>query len=44
VRLVLAPGTYRFTLVVDGTRWMVPAGIATVPDDMGGEQGLLIVP
>jgi hypothetical protein len=44
VRLVLAPGTYRFTLVLDGTRWMVPAGIATVPDEMGGEQGLLIVP
>jgi hypothetical protein len=44
IRLALAPGTYRFTLVVDGTRWLVPAGVVTVPDEMGGEQGLLIVP
>jgi hypothetical protein len=44
IRLVLAPGTYRFTLVVDGTRWLVPAGVVTVPDEMGGEQGLLVVP
>ncbi|HXV90525.1 MAG TPA: glycogen-binding domain-containing protein [Gemmatimonadales bacterium] len=44
VRLTLAPGTYRFTLVVDGTRWLVPAGVVTVPDEMGGEQGLLVVP
>ena len=43
-RLALAPGTYRFTLVVDGTRWLVPAGVVTVPDEMGGEQGLLVVP
>lgn len=44
IRLALAPGTYRFTLVVDGTRWLVPAGVVTVPDEMGGEQGLLVVP
>ena len=44
IRLTLAPGTYRFTLVVDGTRWLVPAGVVTVPDEMGGEQGLLVVP
>jgi hypothetical protein len=43
-RLLLVPGMYRFTLVVDGTRWMVPAGVVTVPDEMGGEQGLLLVP
>jgi hypothetical protein len=44
IRLTLAPGTYRFTLVVDGARWLVPAGIVTMPDEMGGEQGLLVVP
>ena len=44
VRLVLTPGTYRFTLVLDGTRWLVPAGIVTVSDGMGGEQGVLVVP
>jgi hypothetical protein len=44
LRLALAPGTYRFTLVVDGTRWLVPAGVVAVPDGMGGEQGLLVVP
>lgn len=43
-RLALTPGTYRFTLVVDGARWIVPAGVAAIPDGMGGEQGLLIVP
>lgn len=44
IRLALAPGTYRFTLVVDGTRWLVPPGVVTVSDEMGGEQGLLTVP
>jgi hypothetical protein len=43
-RLALPPGTYRFTLLVDGARWLVPAGVAVVPDDMGGEQGVLVVP
>ncbi len=42
--LDLAPGTYRFNMVVDGASWTVPAGVATVPDGLGGLVGLLIVP
>jgi len=34
--LRLAPGTYYFNLVVDGQEWVVPAGVATIPDGMGG--------
>jgi hypothetical protein len=42
--LAIAPGTHRFNLLVDGTRWLVPAGIAVVTDDLGGTAGLLVVP
>jgi hypothetical protein len=42
--LALAAGTYRFSLLIDGARWMVPPGIATVPDGFGGTAGLLVVP
>jgi len=42
--LALAPGTYRFNLVIDGTQWLVPPGIATLPDELGGSVGLLVVP
>ncbi len=41
--LALSQGTHRFSLVVDGTKWMVPQGVVTLPDDMGGKVGLLIV-
>lgn len=41
--LALGVGAHRFSLVVDGKRWMVPSGVATLPDDMGGTVGLLIV-
>ena len=43
VDLALSQGAHRFSLVVDGHRWMVPRGIATLPDDMGGTVGLLVV-
>ena len=42
--VTLAPGTYRFNLVVDGTRWTLPDGVASVPDGLGGRVGLLVVP
>ena len=34
--LLLGPGTYYFNLVVDGVEWVVPAGVATISDGMGG--------
>jgi len=34
--LLLGPGTYYFNLVVDGGEWVVPAGVATISDGMGG--------
>jgi hypothetical protein len=39
----LAPGAYRFSLVVDGEQWTVPSGVPTLPDDFGGQVGLLVV-
>ena len=42
--LVLAPGTYHFNLVVDGHEWVVPGGVATLTDGMGGLLAILIVP
>lgn len=41
--LELAAGTYYFNLVVDGQDWVVPAGVATIPDGMGGMLAVLNV-
>ena len=41
--LLLPPGTYYFNLVVDGTEWVVPGGVATIPDGMGGLLAVLTV-
>jgi hypothetical protein len=41
--LILAPGTYHFNLFVDGAEWVVPGGVATVPDGMGGLVAVLTV-
>ena len=41
--LQLAPGVYHFNLVVDGKEWVVPGGVATIPDGMGGLLALLNV-
>ncbi len=41
--LVLAPGTYHFNLLVDGTDWVVPGGVAVVSDGMGGMVAVLTV-
>jgi hypothetical protein len=40
----LPPGTYRFNLLVDAKDWVVPAGVATLPDGLGGLVALLVVP
>jgi len=41
--LVIPPGVYHFVLQVDGKQWVVPKGVATVPDGMGGLAALLLV-
>ncbi len=41
--VTLQPGTYQFSLVIDGTEWRVPEGIPWVPDDFGGRVGLLVI-
>jgi len=41
--LRLTPGVYYFNLVVDGEEWVVPGGVATVPDGMGGLMAVLNV-
>ncbi len=42
--LVLARGLYHFNLLVDGRDWVVPNGVATVSDGLGGMVGVLVVP
>ena len=41
--LRLPRGTYYFNLVVDGREWVVPSGIATISDGMGGQIAVLNV-
>jgi len=40
----LARGLHHFNVLVDGRTWVVPAGIATVPDGLGGIVAVLMVP
>jgi hypothetical protein len=42
--LVLARGLHHFNVLVDGRTWVVPAGVATVPDGLGGIVAVLMVP
>lgn len=42
--LALARGLYHFNLLVDGGEWVVPHGVATVADGLGGMVGVLLVP
>ena len=41
--LRLPTGTYYFNLVVDGQEWVVPGGVATISDGMGGLLAILNV-
>jgi hypothetical protein len=41
--LPLPPGTYYFNLLIDGQEWVVPGGVATVSDGMGGLVAVLNV-
>jgi hypothetical protein len=40
----LQRGVHHFNLLVDGSDWVVPNGVATVPDGLGGMVAVLIVP
>ncbi|HYT83183.1 MAG TPA: glycogen-binding domain-containing protein [Gemmatimonadales bacterium] len=42
--LALRRGIYHFNLLVDGNDWVVPRGVATVSDGLGGMVGVLLVP
>ena len=39
----LPRGLYHFNLLVDGREWVVPKGVATVPDGLGGAVAVLLV-
>ena len=39
----LAPGEHRYAFRVDGKRWVVPEGVASVDDGFGGRSALVIV-
>jgi len=41
--LLVPSGTHRFNLLVDG-EWVVPHGVATLTDELGGLVALLVVP
>lgn len=39
----IPPGVYRFNLLVDGDRWLVPDDIPAMDDGFGGTVGLLVI-
>lgn len=42
-RVTLRRGVYRFNLIVDRTRWIVPDGVSAEEDGFGGRMALLVV-
>jgi hypothetical protein len=40
---VLARGLHHFNLLVDGRTWVVPAGVTTAPDGLGGLVAVMFV-
>jgi hypothetical protein len=42
-KFMLPRGVYHFNLLVDGRTWVVPSGVAMVPDGLGGQVAVLIV-
>jgi hypothetical protein len=42
--LALSRGLYHFNILVNGTEWIVPSGVTTVSDGMGGTVAVLLVP
>jgi hypothetical protein len=41
--LPIGAGTWRFALILSDGRWIVPAGVPKLPDDFGGEVGILSI-
>jgi hypothetical protein len=41
--LILAPGTYRVNLRVDGDQWKAPPGLPTAADEFNGTVGIVVV-
>ena len=41
--VTLGKGAHRFSLLVNGERWLVPSGVPSIPDSFGGTVGLLVV-
>jgi hypothetical protein len=41
--VVLTRGLHHFNLLIDGANWVVPAGVARVPDGLGGMVAVLLV-
>lgn len=44
LQVELESGVYRFNLVVDGERWIVPEGVSLLDDGFGGQVAVLVVP
>ena len=41
--VTLGKGAHRFSLLLNGERWLVPSGVPSIPDSFGGTVGLLVV-
>lgn len=44
VVIPISPGPHRLEIRMDGGAWGAPAGTTRVPDEFGGETGLIVVP
>ena len=44
LRLTIDPGAHHVVVRIDGGRWVVPANLARLDDELGGTVGLIVVP
>ena len=43
-RLTMAPGSHHVVVRMDGGRWVPPANLSVIDDDLGGRVGLIVIP
>jgi hypothetical protein len=43
-RLTMAPGSHHVVVRMNGGRWVAPANLPTIDDELGGRVALIVIP
>jgi hypothetical protein len=44
LRLTTQPGAHHVLVRIDGGKWIVPANLPRIDDELGGTVGLIVIP